>query len=546
MSDELYDPRQHGALIPSGAAEPYDPQKHGALIQAQGRSDALGGAVGRGVAMGGGDELAASIRAAAPGLSNWMMRGPALQRDASIGGSPAPRTVSAAPTYDERYAEELAKFRGQSAADDAAYPALTMAGKVAGGVAGTAAISQAPVLRGLMTPAGGLLANTAKGVATGGILGGAQGFAEGEGGLDERLKGAKEGAIVGGAVGGAIPAVLGGARRMITPIPADTSPARAAAIKVLEDANVPLSAGNRTGSVGLQRIEDQVAKLPMSGTFGYTRNPAWNQMEAFTEAVGKKSGVDAKEITSDVLNKGFDRIGGTIGNIQKQFSIAGDDVLPGLAKIDVGILQPGQQSVVNTYINRMLQPSLAPKDASALRTQLRLAISGQNGHTGDPIYKTALVSLKDTLDDGLEKAITKSGKADMLPILQEARQQYANLNVLSDALYSSGAAGQVGRLTPTALQTAQARSLGKRNYMSGKGDLTPLASASSAIMRAPKDSGTASNLATANPLKWAASIPLNAAINSRPAQAYLGNQLLPGRRAIPFAPTLGGILGIDQ
>lgn len=177
----------------------------------QGRSDAAANAFGQGATLGLGDEMAATVRAALPGFSNWMMRGPALQRDESIGGSPTPQTVSTAPTYDQRYSDELTRQRGQTAADAKAYPAMTTGAGLAGTLATAGALSFLPggqtLLGGGATSLPGAMV---RGAASGAALGGAQGFGEGEGGLDERLKGAKTGAVVGGAVGGALPAVGSG------------------------------------------------------------------------------------------------------------------------------------------------------------------------------------------------------------------------------------------------------------------------------------------------------------------------------------------------
>jgi hypothetical protein len=173
----------------------------------QGRSDAAANAFGQGATLGFGDEIAAGVRSAAPGFSNWMMSGPALQRDASIGGSPTPQTVSNAPTQDQRYAEELARQRGQTQADAKAYPVMTTGANVAGTLATAGALSMLPggqaLLGGGATSLPGAML---RGAASGAALGGVQGFGEGEGGFDKRLKSAGTGAAVGGVVGGVLPA----------------------------------------------------------------------------------------------------------------------------------------------------------------------------------------------------------------------------------------------------------------------------------------------------------------------------------------------------
>lgn len=178
----------------------------------QGRSDAAANAFGQGATLGFGDELAAGVRSALPRFSNWMMSGPALQRDESIGGSPTPQTVSDAPTQDQRYADELTRQRAQTKADATAYPNMTTGANVAGTLATAGALSFLPggqtLLGGGATSLPGAML---RGATSGAALGGVQGFGEGEGGLANRMAGAKTGALVGGVVGGTLPAVGSGA-----------------------------------------------------------------------------------------------------------------------------------------------------------------------------------------------------------------------------------------------------------------------------------------------------------------------------------------------
>lgn len=179
--------------------------------KAQGRSDAMATSFGQGATMGFGDELTAAVRAAMPGVSNFMMRGPALQRDESIGGSPTPQTVSTAPTYQGRYDEELARQRAQLRSNAEAHPALTTGANIAGNIAGIGAAT----LAGLPTaPAmgAGLGGNMLRMGAAGAAYGGAQGFGEGEGGFERRAESAIMPAAFGGAFGAAMP-VAGAAVR---------------------------------------------------------------------------------------------------------------------------------------------------------------------------------------------------------------------------------------------------------------------------------------------------------------------------------------------
>lgn len=170
---------------------------------ASSRDRGVSQAFGNGALMGLGDEATATARSAAPALSNWMMSGPALQRDESIGGSPTPQTVSTAPTYAGRYEEELARERAKKKTFSEDNPILSGVSTVAGAaapmvLAGTAGIPTGLAMGGKMLP------NIVKSAITGAGYGGAFGFNEGEGDLAGRLGSAGEGAAVGSVLGPAM------------------------------------------------------------------------------------------------------------------------------------------------------------------------------------------------------------------------------------------------------------------------------------------------------------------------------------------------------
>lgn len=190
---------------------------------AQDRSDALAASIAQGATMNFGDEITAAVRATAPEFSDWMMRGPALQRDESIGGTPEPRETSKAATWRERYEEELSKTRGQFKANKEAYPVMTTAGEI-GGAIGSAAVAL-PAAATAAAPT--VLGNVAKMGLTGGLLGAASGFGEGEG-QDDRLSKALLSGGTGAATGAALP-VLGVGARWI----AESAPGRAVSERVV-------------------------------------------------------------------------------------------------------------------------------------------------------------------------------------------------------------------------------------------------------------------------------------------------------------------------
>lgn len=222
-----------------------------------GYSDKLAQSFGQGATFGTGDELAAGVRALAPDFSNWMMSGPALQRDESIGGSPTPQTVSTAPTFQGRYDEELARERTKLKDFQQTNPITAGASNLAGNVATTALALPA----GLTAAGPNWIVNALKMGATGGALGGAQGFAEGEGGFQARAGNAVIPAATGAALGGTISAGGTGLRQLAeqrwTGIPylseKVVSPLARTLARVVGESNAPrsLSAAAPDGTAGV-------------------------------------------------------------------------------------------------------------------------------------------------------------------------------------------------------------------------------------------------------------------------------------------------------
>lgn len=181
--------------------------------------------------MGGADEFAAAADATA---------GPLVDRL-------TPSGTSQAPSWSERYDENLAGERAQDKAYDDAYPAWSTTGKLVGGVGG--ALATLP--RWLLSGAG-----LVRSAATGAGLGGVGGFLEGEGGLENRLTSAATGAGVGGALGAALPpvaGVVGTAARTIAESPAG----RAVADKVV-------APGMRMAADALDAISPKVKPASLS------------------------------------------------------------------------------------------------------------------------------------------------------------------------------------------------------------------------------------------------------------------------------------------
>jgi hypothetical protein len=212
----------------------------------------------------------------------------------------------------------------------------------------------------------------------GALEGAGYGAAQGAGHTDADnaqayLTNAGKGGILGLATGGVLPFMANAAQRVLTPFRA--TPQRTAMVETLDDAGVHTSAAQRVGNRTLRNYEDLVGKLPLG------RNPTRDQMEGFTQEVMRRSGIAAQAgetATPEVLQRGATQIGQGIQQIQQRNPMQYDNTLLGeLVNINQNarVLSRGEQSTINEFTNRLLQPgaTLTPEAMAALRTDLRLA-----------------------------------------------------------------------------------------------------------------------------------------------------------------------------
>lgn len=354
------------------------------------------------------------------------------------------------------------------------------------------------------------------------------------------------GILPGAAVGGTLSAAAGVIPRIITPNIADSAE-RTRMAEALRAQGVDVKASQVTGARNLATIEDAAQRLPMGRMLSAVTPES--QMEQLTQAAMKKAGVQGEAATESALRDAYDRVGGTIGSINKKYNVLTPDAQfasdIGNVLNDLPVLSRDRQSQVREFLKRAAGNfgTIDTDKAQVLREQLRRARTF--GDKTDNQFNSALDGIRNAVDDLLERTIVNRGNPGDAKLLRDARQTYANIHVLENALWKSGADGQLGYLTPAALKNAQAASIGKHAVMTGKGDMTELAKAAAAVLPTKAGSQTAERAASYNPIKWALSIPLNLAVNSRPAQAYLSNQLLP-RQMNASPAVLQGLLAGGQ
>lgn len=432
------------------------------------------------------------------------------------------------------------------------------AGNVGGAVAGLAPLGMTGVGARLLGMSGSLPARIGTGFASGASISAADTLARGGDLADAGISGG-----IGGAIGGAIPVVGAGIRRAISPLPANAAKGQAA--DVLRREGVELTAGQRSGSKGMQYAE---AELGGSAVGDFMDR----QADQFTAAALRRAGVRANRATPDVMQKAADDIGAKMDDLAARNPVSADRQLGADLKaafddyhnLTGNQAKPIFDNLLADIFERLNKGNgvLQGADYKALRSR----IEAMARKTGDHELAGALRDMKVALDDAAERWIAQNNPAD-LGVWREARQEYRNLLVLEDAVSRAGEKAADGIITPQALRGAAIRQ-NKRAFARGRNDFTDLANAGVSTMTPLPQSGTAPRAAV-NAIKAAAPFigaalagggtlgpgaiagaaagavapwALGRAILSGPGRAYLGNQVASQLPLLPVAPALPALL----
>jgi hypothetical protein len=352
--------------------------------------------------------------------------------------------------------------------------------------------------------------------------------------------------------------------RLISPN-GGADPARLAFAQTLDDAGIPVSAGQRVGNQALQRRE------LLTRTGQALRE---TQTDAFTSAALSTIGENATRATPEVMSAALARIGGEFDDVAR-----GVDITPDAA------LVTSMREAVETFRELTPTAAQAPAVGNMFRELTKFFRTGQTipadtmltwrsrlsalRTSSDAATRQAAQQGMEALDDAMAGALTALGRTDDVARLATARGQYRNYLAIEQAANSAGEAAAYGTISPAALRAA-VKAQGLRGYATGtRGDIADLARAAQGILQRPNTSGTAENLSAMGvPISTGATLGAvvgsalggvpGAAVGtlagsaapyfvrglqaSRPGQAYLANQMMTPnalmiqRSGIPLLP----------
>lgn len=189
-------------------------------VKPQGGAESTVASAAKGLTFNFGDEAKAAVHATMPGVIDF------LNTPLFESGAKPTNPASRAPTWRERYEENLSGNRAQSAANEKEHPVLTTAGEIGGNVAGL--VTAAP--KALFSNAGSLTGNVLKGAGVNAGIGAVAGYGAGEG-ETQRIGNALVSGAYGGAIGAAVPPAAAGGSRLL-----ETGPGRYVSEKIVAPA----------------------------------------------------------------------------------------------------------------------------------------------------------------------------------------------------------------------------------------------------------------------------------------------------------------------
>lgn len=353
---------------------------------------------------------------------------------------------------------------------------------------------------------------------------------------------ARAGAGLLGALAGPSLANLPG--RVVSPVTA--IPGRGAAVGLLQREGVPLTAGQRTGSMPLKWAESAAADMPFSARSAADIHA--EQGQALNRAFTRRMGGEEPLMNEAQWRDAGERFERQYNDLTSRNTLRMD---PNFAE-DIG-------GVVTDYVASVNPTQRAPAVTNYIRDLVNIARTG--AAIEGPAYQSmrsrldrlarntshvedayALRGIKRALDNAMGRSISPEDSAAWT----ELNRQYGAYKTLQKAGTAAGEASAQGYLSPQRVRGEASLSKRAKSFLEGRNDLGNIAKAAEAVMKPLPSSGTPQRtmyqkILQGGPLVSAgvggliAGIPgaiagavvpymASSALMSAPIQAYLANQ----------------------
>jgi hypothetical protein len=357
------------------------------------------------------------------------------------------------------------------------------------------------------------------------------------------------GALLGGGAAGVAKA-LG---KFIKPTSGTVDAGRQSGIDAADRLGINLTAGQKTGSLGLQQLESVLSRTP--GAAGLAKVTADKNKAALNEAAAKAIGLPTGQGYGTLSEASLGAAKNNIGDMFQQ-SIKGADVPLGgdffnkLAAVDSQNRSLG--AFMNPQVDDLVTKGLAMAAQGTVKGEAYQTIRSTLSKRASDAFKSgnsdlgqALKSVRDGLDDAAKGALTPEKKA----MFSLAQKQYGDFKTLIKGNVVSG-----GDVNPTLVKNAL-QQFNPTTFKTGQmnSGLTDIAKIGEIFKNSVANSGTPErsamhNMLFGNPLTGvpmiAGSYAMQKTLQNPLMQKYLVNGLFPlTQGAQGNMAQLGGLLG---
>lgn len=317
------------------------------------------------------------------------------------------------------------------------------------------------------------------------------------------VTGATDDPLLGLAAGLAVPLGVSATRGVISPTTVKLNDAEKRIIEAAKKEGIPLTPSQETGSGTLRRLEETMAKLPLSG--GPMNKTYDSQRAALNRAIMARTGTmadDASPATltgvANTLGQQFDDLAArTTVNLDPKFAT---DVLTAAQNYsrrlptDVAPVFKSYVDDLTGAIQAANTPGANPQMSGEVFRTIQSDLARRMRNATSPDLKEALGSLRSALDD----AVDRSASPALLKEWQEARRQYAAYKTVDKAMQGGKQAERAASDIPLGSFTNAVRLGDREGFARARGQFGELSKVADYLAPRVPDSGTVTRGVTAN------------------------------------------------
>jgi hypothetical protein len=295
--------------------------------------------------------------------------------------------------------------------------------------------------------------------------------------------------VIAGILGASAPTAVA---RVVAPKP--LSPERLAAVNSLEQAGVPMTAGEYTGNNNLRYLESTLSDQPLAG--GKAAAIKSQQGEALAKEVMGRAGSPGELMTRENMEEGFKRLGKTYQDIGTRNDLKFDptfaqDLNNVTSKYENSVHIANNKPIVYREVAKIYDAAMSGGGMSGIQYQNWRSQLGKGANTlyrnGDEGSAQAIKDLRGALDSAFVRSVKDPADAAKL---METNRQYSAMKGVQKGIERAGGDPILGLLGQNPAATLRSMATGTKGHRG----FTDLADAANTVLKPLPNSGTAQRM----------------------------------------------------